>query len=61
MPEGSNLMTRIFWRAFFWRDERATMPYDLLVMAILAFVWLTPPAWLGDPTNTGLGVWELFR
>src|SRR5579864_9346475 len=39
-----------FNRAFFWTDERATLPYDLWVIAILAFVWLTPPAWLGDPT-----------
>ena len=27
-------------------DERATLPYDLWVIAILAFVWLTPPDWL---------------
>src|SRR5207245_140077 len=33
----------IFNRAFFWTDERATLPYDLWVIAILAFVWLTPP------------------
>src|SRR5919199_5058006 len=26
-------------RAFFWTDERATLPYDLWVIAILAFVW----------------------
>jgi phosphatidylglycerophosphate synthase len=38
-----------FNRAFFWTDERATLPYDLWVIAILAFVWLTPPSWLGDP------------
>ena len=25
-------------------------------VAILAFVWLTPPDWLKDPTATGLGV-----
>jgi CDP-diacylglycerol--glycerol-3-phosphate 3-phosphatidyltransferase len=43
-------------RAFFWTDERATMPYDLWVLAILAFVWLTPPDWLGDPTATGPGL-----
>ena len=40
-------------RAFFWTDERATLPYDLWVIAILAFVWLTPPDWLGDPTASG--------
>ncbi len=49
-----------FWRAFFWRDERATLPYDLWVIAILAFVWLTPPDWLRDPTAAGLGLWGWF-
>jgi CDP-diacylglycerol---glycerol-3-phosphate 3-phosphatidyltransferase len=29
----------MFWRAFFWRDERATIAYDVWVVAILAFVW----------------------
>ena len=42
-------------RAFYWTDERATLPYDLWVVAILAFVWLTPPEWLGDPTSHGQG------
>ena len=46
----------VFNRAFFWTDERATLPYDLWVIAILAFVWLTPPAWLGDPTASGPGL-----
>ncbi len=46
----------VFWRAFFWRDERATLAYDLWVIAILAFVWLTPPDWLRDPTASGLGL-----
>lgn len=36
-------------RAFYWTDERATFAYDLWVIAILAFVWITPPAWIGDP------------
>jgi CDP-diacylglycerol--glycerol-3-phosphate 3-phosphatidyltransferase len=43
----------VFWRAFYWRDERTTIPYDLWVIAILAFVWLTPPAWLRDPVASG--------
>jgi len=42
-----------FNRAFFWHDERTSVPYDLWVMAILAFVWLTPPDWLKDPTAAG--------
>jgi CDP-diacylglycerol--glycerol-3-phosphate 3-phosphatidyltransferase len=42
-------------RAFYWTDERATLPYDLWVIAILAFVWLTPPDWIGDPVAHGQG------
>ncbi len=49
-------VTGTFWRFFFWRDDRATLPYDIWVMAILAFVWLTPPDWLHDPTASGLGL-----
>jgi CDP-diacylglycerol--glycerol-3-phosphate 3-phosphatidyltransferase len=45
-----------FWRAFFWRDDRATIAYDLWVIAILAFVWLTPPDWIGDPAASGMGL-----
>jgi len=45
-----------FNRAFFWTDERATLAYDLWVIAILSFVWLTPPDWIGDPTATGPGL-----
>jgi CDP-diacylglycerol--glycerol-3-phosphate 3-phosphatidyltransferase len=58
IPTGSNPLTAAFSRAFFWRDERTTIPYDLWVIAILAFVWLTPPDWLRDPTAVGMGIWE---
>jgi hypothetical protein len=60
MPLGSNPAAAVFWRAFFWRDERTTLPYDLWVIAILAFVWLTPPGWLRDPTASGPGPWGWF-
>jgi CDP-diacylglycerol--glycerol-3-phosphate 3-phosphatidyltransferase len=40
-------------RAFYWTDDRATLAYDLWVIAILAFVWLTPPDWIGDPMAIG--------
>src|SRR5215216_1528438 len=46
----------IFNRAFFWTDDRATIPYDVWVIAILAFLWLTPPDWLNDPTASGPGL-----
>jgi len=57
IPTGPNPVTAALWRAFFWRDERTTVPYDLWVIAILAFVWLTPPDWLRDPMASGAGVW----
>jgi CDP-diacylglycerol--glycerol-3-phosphate 3-phosphatidyltransferase len=50
MPQG------VFARFFFWQDERATLPYDIWVVVILAFVWLVPPDWVSDPTATGMGV-----
>jgi hypothetical protein len=46
----------IVWNALFWTYERATWQYDLMVVAILAFIWLTPPGWLNDPTATGPGL-----
>ncbi len=56
-PMPSRAGTRGFFsRAFFWTDERATLAYDLWVIAILAFVWLTPPDWIGDPTASGPGL-----
>ena len=57
IPTGPNALTAAFSRAFFWRDERSTIPYDLWVVAILAFIWLTPPDWLRDPTAAGIGLW----
>ena len=45
-----------FNRAFFWTDQRSTLPYDGWVLAILGFVWLVPPDWLGDPTAAGAGL-----
>jgi CDP-diacylglycerol---glycerol-3-phosphate 3-phosphatidyltransferase len=55
MPEG------LVARFFFWRDERATIPYDVWVVAILAFVWLVPPDWVSDPTATGMGLLAYLR
>ena len=45
-----------FNRAFFWTDDRATLAYDVWVIAILAFVWLTPPEWIRDPIAIGPGL-----
>lgn len=51
-----SLPALILWNALFWTYERATWQYDLMVIAILAFIWLTPPSWIGDPMATGPGL-----
>ena len=50
------LPLRMIWHALFWTFDRATWQYDLMVIAILALVWLTPPTWLNDPTASGPGL-----
>src|SRR5262245_35239096 len=45
-----------FNRAFFWTDERTTIPYGMWVIAILAFVWITPPDLRADPMAHGQGL-----
>ena len=54
-PSPLTLPARAIWHALYWTYERATWQYDLMVIAILAFVWLTPPDWIGDPTAHGQG------
>lgn len=49
-------LSRILWRALYWTDERATVAYDMWVIAILMFIWITPPAALGDPMAHGQGL-----
>jgi CDP-diacylglycerol--glycerol-3-phosphate 3-phosphatidyltransferase len=61
VPRGSNPISTVMWRAFFWTDERTTIPYDMWVIAILAFVWLTPPVWISDPMASGFGLWALVE
>jgi len=43
---------RKLWRALgrtiFWSYERGSWPYDLMVIAILCFVLLTPRSWFHD-------------
>ena len=35
-------------RTVFWSYERGSWPYDVMVLAILAFVLLTPRSWFHD-------------
>jgi hypothetical protein len=39
-------------RIFFWNYERGTVPYDIVVLAIVAFVFLTPRNWFHDQAET---------
>jgi hypothetical protein len=51
----ATLPARVLWNAFYWTYERASWQYDVMVIAILAFVWLMPPDWLNDPMASGSG------
>ncbi len=58
------LPAMVIWRGLFWTYERATWQYDVMVIAILSFVWLTPARFLGDPMaldGRGLIQWLLGR
>jgi len=63
MKQAATLPARVLWNAFFWTYDRATWQYDLMVIAILAFIWLTPPDGLSDPMASGSGPigWVLGR
>jgi len=61
IPRGGSPIGKVVTRALFWTDDRTTLPYDLMVIAILAFVWLTPPEWIHDPTASGMGLWALLE
>ena len=45
-------MRRLLGRIFFWNFERGTVPYDLIVLAIVAFVFLSPRRWFHDQAET---------
>lgn len=45
----------VLWRGLYWTDERATLPYDALVLTLLGILWLTPASWFNDPMAMGAG------
>jgi CDP-diacylglycerol--glycerol-3-phosphate 3-phosphatidyltransferase len=61
IPRGRSPITKVFTRALFWTDERTTLPYDVMVIAILLFVWVMPPIWINDPTAPSMGLWALLE
>jgi hypothetical protein len=41
-------------RTLFWSYDRGSWPYDVMVIAILIFVLLTPRKWFNDQPQTNL-------
>jgi len=50
------LPARAVWHALYWSFDRATWQYDVMVIAILSWVWLVPPGWIDDPLASGPGL-----
>jgi hypothetical protein len=44
----------VIHRAFFWSYERGSWQYDVIVAAILAFIFLTPRSWYQRDPNLGM-------
>ena len=40
-------------RLLLWDYDRGSLAYDALCLALLLFILLVPPAWLGDPLVIG--------
>ena len=54
-PPGKSTLSRVgariklvVTRSIFWAYERGSWQYDLIVIAILAFIFLSPRAWFND-------------
>jgi len=43
---------RLLSRIFFWNFERGTAQYDVIVLSIVAFVFLSPHRWFHDQAET---------
>ncbi|HUK54214.1 MAG TPA: hypothetical protein VL099_13065 [Candidatus Binatia bacterium] len=46
-------MRKFLGRIFFWNFERGTLPYDFIVLGIVAFVFLSPRQWFHDQAESG--------
>jgi len=44
---------RLLSRIFFWNFERGTLAYDLMVLGIVGFVFLSPRQWFHDQPESG--------
>ncbi len=48
---------RSLWQGFvklvFWEFERGSLPYDILVIGVVVFVFASPRSWFNDQPQTG--------
>ncbi len=44
---------RFFLRILIWDHDRGSLPYDLMVAAIVLFVFLSPRSWFHDQPQSG--------
>lgn len=42
-------------KTLFWSYERGTLPYDLMVIAVVLWVFVTPRVWFNDRPQAGAG------
>jgi hypothetical protein len=54
-PQGKSILRKVgagiklvIARSIFWAYERGSWQYDLIVLAILSFIFLSPRAWFND-------------
>jgi len=45
-------------RSIFWAYERGSWQYDVIVLAILAFIFLSPRAWFNDRPTLQMTAWR---
>jgi hypothetical protein len=46
----------VITRSIFWAYERGSWQYDVIVLVILAFIFLSPRSWFNDRPTLGLSV-----
>jgi hypothetical protein len=54
-------LAQVLQRTIFWSYERGSWPYDLLVLVIVAFVFLTPRSWFHDQPESSYAASSAVR
>ena len=54
-------LAQVLQRTIFWSYERGSWPYDLMVVVIVAFVFLTPRSWFHDQPESSYAASSAVR